>query len=550
MPIVHARGNVLTRLCYETFNRIVICSKKCDCDIRISLNYYFVLFCCATNMSLIYSKLCSTILVEHFGPIVQRVGNDLFIHGSRSLHLIRQSTRLPLVKVKESLCTLIKYGLVNYYQNETRTEYTLLPDKIILMLRYPRYMFFVKNVCGDESEIMLEEVLKNGSLTASQTIINAYKKIQHSSNACGNMQPSVSSLKDNFDLLVKNQFLMRDLCTNTKSDIDEKPNFDMPQINLKALENLIQGKEDNPNDTKIYWKVNFDRFIQDFRDQVIVSAIRTRFDENAGELMRQLLFLMYLRTASWADTSNPIPYIEIKDVIKKLNYPRLIQYLDQYLNLIDDDTSQFIRRVGDSGGGQYSINMKEAFNQLAWTTLENIVMERFGSKAARIFRLVRSKKFVEQEQIQQLAMIPAKEAKHLTYTLLQENYLQMQEMKKAGPSSAPTKTFFLFHIDLDQVVQMEIEHCYHALYNIMQRRDHEATTNRRMIDKQLRMQTLTSNLKEHGATEEQLAEIAEMMTPSEKQHLDKVQHVIKKLGATELQIDETLFLLTMYVRYH
>lgn len=148
-------------------------------------------------------------------------------------------------------------------------------------------MFFVKNVCGDESEIMLEEVLKNGSLTASQTIINAYKKIQHSSSkhfihiiilrylqifnkllitdACGNMQPSVSSLKDNFDLLVKNQFLMRDLCTNTKSDIDEKPNFDMPQINLKALENLIQGKEDDPNDTKIYWKVNFDRFIQDFR---------------------------------------------------------------------------------------------------------------------------------------------------------------------------------------------------------------------------------------------------------------------------------------------
>lgn len=104
-------------------------------------------------------------------------------------------------------------------------------------------------------------------------------------------------------------------------------------------------------------------------------------------------------------------------------------------------------------------------------------------------------------------MIPAKEAKHLTYTLLQENYLQMQEMKKAGPSSAPTKTFFLFHIDLDQVVQMEIEHCYHALYNIMQRREHEATTNKRMIDKQLRMQTLTSNLKEHGATEEQLAEV-------------------------------------------
>lgn len=287
-----------------------------------------------------------------------------------------------------------------------------------------------------------------------------------------------------------------------------------------------------------------------FRNEVIVSAIRTRFDENAGELMNRLMILMYLRTASWADTSNPIPYTEIKDVVRKLNYPRLLQYLDQYLNLIDQDTSNFIKRVGDSGGGQYSVSVKNAFHELAWVTLDNIVMERFGSKAARIFRLVRSKKFVEQEQIQQLAMIPAKEAKHLTYTLLQENYLQMQELKKAGVSAAPTKTFFLFHIDLDQVVRMEIEHCYHALYNIMQRRDHEVTSNRRMIDKQLRMQTLTSNLKEHGATEEQLAEIAEMITPSEKQHLEKVQSIIKTLSATELQIEETLFLLTMYVRYH
>lgn len=111
-----------------------------------------------------------------------------------------------------------------------------------------------------------------------------------------------------------------------------------------------------------------------------------RFDKNAGELMRQLINLMYLRTASWADTSNPIPYTEIKDAVRKLTYPELEQYLDQYLRLIEEDTSQFILRVGDSGGGQYSVNMKNAFNQLAWTTLENIVMERFGPKAARIFR--------------------------------------------------------------------------------------------------------------------------------------------------------------------
>lgn len=40
------------------------------------------------------------------------------------------------------------------------------------------------------------------------------------------------------------------------------------------------------------------------------------------------------------------------------------------------------------------------------------------------------------------------------------------------------------------------------------------------------------------------------MTPSEKQQLEKVQNTIKKLGITELQIDDTLFLLSMYLRYH
>lgn len=102
--------------------------------------------------------------------------------------------------------------------------------------------------------------------------------------------------------------------------------------------------------------------------------------------MKHMINLMYLRTASWAATSNPIPYTEIKEEVKKSNCEELEHYLDQYLRLLEEDSTQFIKRVGDSGGGQYIINMKNAFKQLTWTTLEHIVTERFDSKAARIFR--------------------------------------------------------------------------------------------------------------------------------------------------------------------
>ncbi|XP_033327715.2 RNA polymerase III subunit C isoform X1 [Megalopta genalis] len=499
-------------------------------------------------MSTICRKLCSSILLEHFGPIVQTVGDDLMKFGTKPLNLLRHTTHLTLAKIKEALCVLIRYDIVVPRQTERGMEYSLIYERIIIILRYSRYMFFTKTVCGDEAEMMLEEVLKNGYITASEILVRTYRRIEQSSS---DSQVSIPLLKDKLELLIKNQFLIRSLYAELPEEAAmEKPDFNLPNLNLPAISKQLEGGNEDAGDSKIYWKVNIDRFTQDFRDQIIISAMRNRLDENAAELMRQLLFLMYLRTASWADTSNPIPLIEIKDAVRKINYPVLTQHLDQYLRLIEKDTSQFLKKVGHAGGGQYSVNMKEAFHQLAWATLENVVMERFGSKAARIFRLVRDRKYIEQEQIQQLAMIPAKEAKHLTYTLLQENYLQMQEIKKTGVSAAPMKTFFLFHIDLNLVVGMVVEHCYHALYNTMQRREYEIASNKRMIDKQLRMQTLTSNLKEHGATEEQLAEIAELMTPSEKQQLEKVQSTIKKLSVTELQIDDTLFLLTMYLRYH
>lgn len=104
-------------------------------------------------------------------------------------------------------------------------------------------------------------------------------------------------------------------------------------------------------------------------------------------------------------------------------------------------------------------------------------------------------------------MIPAKEAKFLTYILSRENYIQTQEMKKSGTSSGPAKPPYRFSNDLTKIVEMEIEHCYQALYNIMKRRDYESTSNKRMIEKQLRVQILSANLKEHGATEQQLADV-------------------------------------------
>jgi len=120
---------------------------------------------------------------------------------------------------------------------------------------------------------------------------------------------------------------------------------------------------------------------------------------------------------------------------------------------------------------------------------------------------VRDEKDINLDQIQRLAMISMKDVRFLTLFLTQQNYVRIrQEIKKGGSSTTP-KESCRFHINLAKIVEMEIEHCCQALYNIIKRRDHETTSNKRMIEKELRVQILSFNMKEHGATEQQLAEV-------------------------------------------
>lgn len=144
-----------------------------------------------------------------------------------------------------------------------------------------------------------------------------------------------------------------------------------------------------------------------------------------------------------------------------------------------------------------------------WETIEQIVLEKFDTKAARIFRLVKTRKYIEPDQIQQLAMIPAKEAKRLSYELLEENFLQIQELKKAGANNGPNKCFTLFHIQLDQIIRMVLELCYKTLYNTMTRRNHDKQENKRIIDKKHRVDTIAMGMRSQGATEEQLADVCD-----------------------------------------
>ncbi|XP_013141101.1 PREDICTED: DNA-directed RNA polymerase III subunit RPC3 [Papilio polytes] len=463
-------------------------------------------------------RVVSEILHQYFGEIVQKVGHDLFIYGSKPIPMIVKTTGLPRKQVVDSLRTLVKFDLVSFEPsfNEVVADYKLNPDNVLLLIRYPRYLLQIKTKFGSEAELLVEELLQQASCTASVLMVTVAAKYKDDKEK----NITLVKLRDIFISIATARYIQQ----APVADNSEVPSLEpvatiVPDIDVRQLAQAMATDTLADVNDNIYWKVNFDRFHQDFRDDIMVKAITRRIDENAGELMRLLLQQMYLSSAEWAAESNPTPALELRTAVQRADFTdcagadcdrKLLQtHIDQYLRVLEESGAGFVRRSGESGGGLYAVRGRHAALQLLLDALDHCVTERLGSNAARIFRLIRTKKYIEEDDIQKHAMLPNKECKELTYKLLEEHFISIQPMRKAASSGAMAKAVYLYHIKLHHVAQSLRELCH-----------------RQHID-----------------------DVEETLTPPELSLLKDVEARLKQLSGAQLALDKNLFILNWYFMY-
>lgn len=129
------------------------------------------------------------------------------------------------------------------------------------------------------------------------------------------------------------------------------------------------------------------------------------------------------------------------------------------------------------------------------------------------------------------------------------------------PDHAPSRTIYLFGIDLNQVARIlqqktikvlaalvhspHLKIClvhqdslkayvmFQTLFNMCCRREHETREHHRLLDKQQRLLAIIDSLEQNGTlTEAQKAEIDENITPAEKAQLEKVKAMTDKFVYT------------------
>uniref|UniRef100_A0A0B7B400 DNA-directed RNA polymerase III subunit RPC3 n=1 Tax=Arion vulgaris TaxID=1028688 RepID=A0A0B7B400_9EUPU len=534
-------------------------------------------------MSQVKVDLCKQILEQFYGNIVASVGVFLLKNKASTLGRITQHTSLEQKQVKQALCSLIQQNIVVFSQSRPGViEYTPLPDAVAMRLRYPHYIHCAKMLFGDAAELLIEEMLLQSQTDLNSTIVKVTKKLNESlvSSGSGITEVSQNIVRDKVMTLIKARLIRR--CESIDRDKDDKavdiiattdPEslFDLPSI--LELESAVGSKRHLPqnsevsakrvkletglsvisqtaqtgqNEGSVYWCVNVHQFHHHFRDQAIIAVVARHIDQQAAEVIRIMLRLSETRTVPTSPESVQLSLTEIFNAQPKDKNMQK-NTMDQYLKCLSENCSSFVTKIGESGGGLYQINFMRAMKAICVSQIETIVLERFGSKGLRMFRVLLAEKQVEHKQVDERAMLPPKEAKEILFKMFNENFVTMTELSKT-PDHVPARTLYFFNVNLIQVSRMLLEKCYKAAANVMIRRQKCMSDNKRLLDKQDRVEAIISNLVAEGAVE-QKEEIEQMVTPSERAQLQKVGEATKMLELSEIQLDNTIFILETFLSY-
>ncbi|NXD17952.1 RPC3 polymerase, partial [Nothocercus nigrocapillus] len=547
-------------------------------------------------------KLCALLLREHFGEIVEKIGAYLVGTGAQPLRMIVSDTGLSLDQVKKALCVLIQHNLVTYQlQKRGLVEYEAQCKRVLRILRYPRYIYTAKTLYGDTGELVVEELLLNGKMTMSAVVRKVADRLTETMEDGKTMD--YADVSNTFVRLADTHFVQR--CPQVPEAaetpeappapalvLSEKDMYMVPRLSLagkgkrrrscdedevqehKAKKQKRDGEDDEPPpDDGIYWQVNIDRFHQHFRDQGIVSAVANRMDQTSSEIVRTMLRMSEVTTSSSAPHTQPLSSNEIFRSLPA-GYNIVKQVLDQYLTLLADDpvsNTGLAQGPGPRGGG--SSLTEPPVSRCRGEESVPLPASRstlFGSRCARIFRLLLRKKHLEQKQVEDFAMIPAKEAKDMLYKMLSENLVSLQEIPKT-PDHAPSRTFYLYTVNVLSSARMLLHRCYKSVANLIERRQFETKENKRLLEKSQRVEAILASMQATGAEEGQLQEIEEMITAPERQQLETLKRnvnkcvgvagaagppsprplpvspLVSRIDASENQVDETIFVLESFI---
>jgi DNA-directed RNA polymerase III subunit RPC3 len=480
---------------------------------------------------------------------------------------IVRDLNIPAVNVARSLAILAIHDIVECHgdvrADAKRVLYAFNLKRTLYILHYSKCIHCARQLYGFDGELIIEELLLNGKQRMSTLLVKVYERLIKAGK--DPQVHSLQSIKESFRSLVSAQFLQRIKINESKSNMSTVvegtlTNLEqIPELTQEGWKYLVSNQQEESmessrvkakstvpifGDENIFWKVNFQRFFAYLRDQELIQAFTNRIDQNAGEIVRTILRLAEIKPMS--ERTIPISFIDIAKTLTTTGLQLNEESLQKYINVITSDVNNCVTKIGDQGRGTFIIDFQKALSALTKAHIQSFLRERYGSNALRIYNMLEERGCLSQKQIEDMAMINAKEAQQHVYSMFIDGMLTLEELSKATDFN-PTRTFYFFRVNLYNGVLSLLDHSYKTMSNLMQRHQFERERHRKLIDKRDKVEAIIHSLREQNVDEEQIKEVDDILSPIEKEQIQKLDAAFRKIDLAQLQLTETILLLEVYL---
>ena len=325
------------------------------------------------------SKLLVKLTNDCYGDIAGLVLGSMLDMGPATLGQVHARSGLGANDVRKVMGVLVHNGFVTYKKDDKNEKiyYTVSTRNVLSLLRQDQFAALVKDKFGDQAGLLTSFVLEHGNVSLTGILVNIGKKLQEDEPMSKeSLIKKLTELQTTFNKLVSKNYFQQ--FNNSES---------MSKVEVKDIATLItEGTEDVPKDHQ-YYCVNQVKLSTVIRDKMLVDAV-VRKDSEAAKVFQSVLEIVSSQPGYDAGVSAPMSFTDIQRQVVHDHGgdSHAAIYTDQYLQVLAGHKSRFVDKVGDSGGGQFQVNIKHLIGCFTECELDNIIQERFSSKASRVFR--------------------------------------------------------------------------------------------------------------------------------------------------------------------
>lgn len=463
------------------------------------------------------ARLCVQIVHSHFGPLTSAIVSTLLARGRLSLQqLVRYST-LKSRTVRAAILVLVQHNILWHAQSDDEGEvFEVNIEECLMRLRFGRYVWQAEQLFGSAGADVVQVILDHGKLRPPDIMSHLsvydpkgiaiytqalYKLVVSSylkpSTLLSHISPRDKRLKYEAEEKAKiSGFPTAKELRQSKETAEARLKREEEEAEKVGLKRKVKDQlrksskrnavEEEVVDDSVYFRVNYEKFNIHIRNKLIEAAARERFNDSAALVVRAALKSTESKQKSVLDVRSDATTIanvaaNLSDdddlasglALSSSKKPKTMNLIKNYLGMLafaDNPTPAgraacFISSVGS----KYYVEFEVIEKRLRRRVLEAVARERHGDDAVRVLRLLMDTGKMDEKQISKIAMMAPKDVRPLLGALSAESLVSIQEVPKSADRN-PTRTFYLWYVDLQKASSVLLVNLYKTLYNIGMRK--------------------------------------------------------------------------------